>query len=118
MPMERAPAGGAARRPTKGYRLELRIIPENISIPASEGCSFPRHRSSHVVAKTDVKGLVKIPRPLAGRRAKECLLGDPQGVVGGGGRSLYIGHRFADDRCLWIEHPQGVQLADLLKVIG
>ena len=24
------------------------------------------------------------------------------------GGALYIGHRFADDRCLWSEHPQGV----------
>ncbi len=59
---------GAARRPTMGYRLEMRIIPGNISIPASEGCPFPRHRSSHVVATTDVKGLVWTVRPLAGRR--------------------------------------------------
>jgi len=32
------------------------------------------------VAKTDVKGLAKTTRPLAGRRGKGCLLGDPQGV--------------------------------------
>ena len=59
---------GVARRPTMGYRLEMRIIPENISIPASEGCPFPRHRSRHEVPTTDVKGMVKTPRPLVGRR--------------------------------------------------
>ena len=32
-------------------------------------------------------------------------LDDPQGVEGGRGGALYIGHRFADDRCLWSEHP-------------
>ncbi|WP_296121458.1 hypothetical protein, partial [uncultured Porphyromonas sp.] len=34
-----------------------------------------------------------------------ALLGDPQGVERGRGGALYIGHRFADDRCLWSEHP-------------
>ena len=36
-----------------------------------------------------------------------ALLGDPQGSRGRGG-ALHIGHRFADDRCLWSEQPQGV----------
>ena len=74
---------GAAHRPTMGYRLEMRIIPGNISIPASEGCPLHRHRSSHVVAKTDVKDWFGQLDPLrvAGRG---CLLGDPQGVEGVG----------------------------------
>ena len=36
-----------------------------------------------------------------------ALLGDPQGSRGRGG-ALHIGHRHADDRCLWSEHPGGV----------
>ena len=27
---------------------------------------------------------------------------------GEGGGALHIGHRFADDRCLWSEYPSGV----------
>ena len=47
-------------------------------------------------------------RPLAGRRNRGYLLGDPCRGRGGGGGALHIGHRFADDRCLWSEHPLGV----------
>ena len=42
---------------------------------------------------------------------------------GRGGRegSLYIGHRFADDRCLWSEHPSGASrispLTPMLKCV-
>ena len=32
----------------------------------------------------------------------------PRGLLPTDGGSRYIGHRFADDRCLWSEHPQGV----------
>ena len=50
--------------------------------------------------------MVRHPCGVAGRG--EFLLGDPWRGRGGRGGSLYIGHRFADDRCLWSWHPQGV----------
>ena len=37
---------------------------------------------------------------------------------GGGGGALHIGHLFADDRCLWSEHPQGVLRRSWLGSVG
>ena len=39
------------------------------------------------------------------------MVGDALAGSRGRGWALYIGHRFADDRCLWSYHPQGVQPA-------
>lgn len=46
-------------------------------------------------------------------RALSCRMGGASrtsriGRMDRTGGALYIGHRCADDRCLWSEHPQGV----------
>ena len=53
---------------------------------------------------------VPLPSPTTpcGSPGCGCLLGDTLAGSWCKGGALYIGHRFADDRCLWSEHPQGV----------
>ena len=45
--------------------------------------------------------------PHCNRQKREFLLGDTLAGSRGRDGALYIDHRFADDRCLWSEHPSG-----------
>ena len=68
--------------------------------------------SRHVVPKTagDDDALYLDPLRVTGKGLSARRPARGRGVRGG---SLYIGHRFADDRCLWSEHPSGAsQMTD------
>ena len=51
--------------------------------------------------------------PLRGRWERGISVRRPARGRGGREGVLYIGHRFADDRCLWSEHPSGASRKSL-----
>ena len=89
----------------------------------STPCGCPLHSlgSRGVAPTTRGSGIASDPAIPArvSHSLPDWYVRHPDGVAEGSARrptrgrgdrevSLYIGHRFADDRCLWSEHPSGV----------
>ena len=94
-------------------------LPHQHSLTSTPSPVLPQHAGIRKDSRSiDIGRGTKCRRPMSMER--ESWL-DPLWVAGmwllarrpargrgGRGRALHIGHRFADDRCLWSEHPSGV----------
>ena len=79
----------------------------SLSTPASARMPAPYTSVEARSADDRCIGAHIMARPLVGRRDVVACSATRKGSWGRGG-APHIGHHFADDRCLWSEHPSGV----------